>query len=104
MVIGLKEERAEEYRAVHADSHPGVRDLLEKYNMRHFSIFEHVLDDGKRYLFGYYEYVGDNFEKDMAGIAAEPRNIEWLEMCSPMQEPLEGEESWAEMKRVYYNK
>ena len=103
MVIGLREERNEEYKKVHADDHPGVRDLLTKYNMRNFSIFVHKLDDGKQYLFGYYEYVGDDFEGDMAKLNAEPRNKSWLAMCSPMQQPLDGEESWADMERVYYN-
>lgn len=39
----------------------------------------------------------------MAKLAKEPRNIEWLKLCDPMQIPLEGEDGWAEMERVYYN-
>ena len=61
------------------------------------------LDDGQHYLFGSYEYTGDDFEADMAKLSAEPRNAEWLSVCDPMQEPLKGESSWAEMERVYYN-
>ena len=61
------------------------------------------LDDGNFYEFGYYEYVGNDFEGDMEKLAAEPRNIEWLKVCDPMQVPLEGYESWAEMELVYYN-
>jgi hypothetical protein len=30
MVIKLRPEKAEEYKALHADSNSGVRDLLEK--------------------------------------------------------------------------
>ena len=37
MAIGVKEDRLDEYRAVHADDHPGVRDLLAKAHMRNFS-------------------------------------------------------------------
>lgn len=103
MVIGLGDERMEEYQRVHSNDHPGVRDLLHKYNLRNFSIFAHQLDNGKQYLFGYYEYVGDDFEGDMARLDAEPRNKRWLAMCSPMQQPFEGEETWAEMERIYYN-
>lgn len=104
MVIKLKPEYIEEYKAVHADSVPGVRDLLVEANMRNFSIFLHQLDDGNWYEFGYYEYTGDDFEADMAKLAANARNIEWLKVCDPMQIPLEGYESWAEMEEVYYNK
>ena len=104
MVIGIKPEKIEEYKKVHGDDHPGVRDLLTTAHMENFSIFIHQFDDGKWYLFGYYEYTGDDFEADMAKLAAEPRNTEWLQMCDPMQIPFEGEKSWSIMEQVYYNK
>lgn len=103
MVVKIKEDQIEEYKRIHAPDNPGVRDLLSKYNMRNFSIFLQKLDDGNYYEFGYYEYVGNDFEGDMERLAAEPRNIEWLKVCDPMQVPLEGYESWAEMELVYYN-
>lgn len=103
MVVKIKEEHIEEYKRIHAPDNPGVRDLLSKYNMRNFSIFLQKLDDGNYYEFGYYEYVGNDFEVDMEKLAAEPRNIELLKVCDPMQVPLEGYESWAEMELVYYN-
>jgi len=103
MVIKLKPEYIEEYKALHADSNPGVRDLLVKANMRNFSIFLHQLDDGNYYEFGYYEYHGNDFEADMAKLAKEDRNIEWLKVCDPMQVPLDGYDGWAEMEQVYYN-
>ncbi|MHC4694834.1 MAG: hypothetical protein ACYS67_19030 [Planctomycetota bacterium] len=75
MVIGLKEDKIEEYKKLHANNNPGVRDLLNKYN----------------------------FEGDMAKLSAEKRNIEWLKVCDPMQTPLPGAEGWTEMEQVYYN-
>jgi L-rhamnose mutarotase len=102
MVVQLNDEHMDAYKKLHADSNPGVRDLLTKYNMANFSIFLHEID-GKWYEFGYYEYVGDDFEADMAALDAEPRNKEWLKICDPMQIPLEGETGWAEMERVYFN-
>ena len=103
MVVMIKEDQIEEYKRIHAPDNPGVRDLLTKYNMRNFSIFLQKLDDGNYYEFGYYEYVGNDFEGDMGKLAAEPRNIEWLKVCDPMQIPLEGYDGWAEMELVYYN-
>ncbi|UCC23162.1 MAG: L-rhamnose mutarotase, partial [Planctomycetota bacterium] len=64
MVVGIRPEKIDEYKALHADDKPGVRDLLTKYNMHNFSIFLHEID-GKYYEFGYYEYTGDDFEADM---------------------------------------
>lgn len=103
MVVGIRPEKIDEYKALHADDNPGVRDLLTKYNMHNFSIFLHKIN-GKYYEFGYYEYTGDDFEADMAKLDAEPRNKEWLKICDPMQVPLRGYDSWAVMEQVYYNK
>jgi len=103
MVIGVREDRLEEYRALHADSHPGVRDLLSQAHMRNFSIFLARLPDGKPYLFGYYEYDGEEYDADMAKLAAEPRNTQWLEMTDPMQIPFPGESSWKVIEEIYHN-
>jgi L-rhamnose mutarotase len=102
MVIEVKAEKIDEYKALHADSNPGVRDLLLKYHIRNFSIFLREIG-GRWYEFGYYEYTGDDYEGDMARLAAEPRNKEWFEICDPMQIPLPGEGSWAVMEQVYFN-
>ena len=99
MVVGLRPEMLDEYKRVHANDHPGVRDLLIKYHLHNFSIFLHQIE-GKWYEFGYYEYTGDDFEGDMAKMDAEPRTIEWLKQCDPMQLPLPGETSWAVMEQV----
>ena len=70
--------------------------------MRNFSIFLTEID-GKWYEFGYYEYTGNDFESDIARLAKEPRNIEWLKICDPMQIPLAGEKGWHVMEQVYLN-
>ena len=103
MVVGVKPEKIAEYKRLHADSHSGVRDLLNKYNMHNFSIFLHKID-GKYYEFAYYEYTGNDYEADMARLDAEPRNKEWLKVTDPMQIPLKGDKSWAVMEEVYYNR
>jgi L-rhamnose mutarotase len=102
MVIQLRPEKLEEYKRLHADSNPGVRDLLVKYHLRNFSIFLQQIE-GKWYEFGYYEYTGKDFDADMAKLDAEPRNTEWLKVCDPMQMPLPGAKGWTKMERVYFN-
>jgi L-rhamnose mutarotase len=103
MVIGVKADQIKAYEALHAASNPGVRDLLGKYNMHNFSIYMRQLDDGKYYLFGYYEYTGTDYKGDMEKLAAEPRNQKWLSVTAPMQVPLTGEQAWAMMNEVYHN-
>jgi L-rhamnose mutarotase len=101
-VVGLKPEMMAEYKRLHTGENCVVRDLLEKYHIRNYSIFVHEID-GKWYEFAYYEYVGDDLEADMAKLTAEPRNIAWLKICDPMQIPLKGEKTWAVMEPVFYN-
>lgn len=103
IVIGIKPEAIEKYKALHADNEPGVRDLLERTHIHNFSIFMHTLDDGQTYLFGYYEYTGENYDADMARLDENPRNQQWLEMCGALQKPLKGETFWANMERIYFN-
>jgi L-rhamnose mutarotase len=103
MVIGVKPEKLAYYQELHADDNPGVRDLLVRYHIRNFSIFLRHLDDGRDYLFAYYEYVGEDYAGDFAKLAAEPRNQAWLALCDPCQIPLAGEKSWSVMESVYHN-
>ena len=104
MVIKIDSAKIDQYLALHSDSNPGVRDLLRKYHLRNFSIFMTQLDDGNYYEFGYYEYIGSDFEKEMVVFDSESRNKEWLKICDPMQIPLKGEKSWKIMEQIYYNK
>ncbi len=101
LVIGIRPEYIDQYRTLHQG--PGVRDLLTAANIRNFSIFLLRLPDGKFYEFGYYEYVGDDYEADMATLTVDPRYTEWLEVCDPMQVPLPGECGWAKMEQIYFN-
>ncbi len=103
MVIGLHDEAEDAYRRLHADDEPGVRDLLRAYHLRNFSIFLQRLPDGRLYEFAYAEYTGDDYERDMAALDAEPRNRAWLARCDPMQRPLPGATSWTVMESVYHN-
>ena len=102
MIIELKADKVAQYKQLHADSNPGVRDLLSKYHMHNFSIFLQEIGD-KFYEFGYYEYTGTDYEGDMADLAKEPRNIVWLRVCDPLQIPLPGSKGWTQMERVYSN-
>ena len=99
-VIRVKPGKLEEYKAYHASVWPGVLDMIRQCNIRNYSIY---FKDG--YLFAYFEYVGDDFDADMAKMAADPKTQEWWDIMEPMQEPLktraEGE-WWAEMEEVFH--
>ena len=60
-VIGLRAEKLEEYKKLHAAVWPKVVAAVREANIRNFSIYLRKLPDGKYYLFSYMEYVGDDF-------------------------------------------
>ena len=99
-IIRLRPEHEAEYRRLHAEVWPEVLAQIERSGIRNYSIFLH---DGM--LFSYFEYVGDDFEGDMARMAADPETQRWWDWMMPMQEPLadraEGE-WWASMEEVFH--
>lgn len=72
-VIRVRPEKLEEYKLLHAEVWPGVRKMIAECGLRNYSIY---YKDG--YLFSYYEYVGDDYEADMAKMAADPETQRWL--------------------------
>lgn len=104
-VIGLNEERAEEYKRLHAAVWPDVLRRIAESHIRNYSIHLRRLDDGRLYLFSYYEYVGEDYDADMAAMAADPATQRWWDVCMPCQQPLEVRregEWWADMEEVFY--
>jgi L-rhamnose mutarotase len=105
MVIGLNESKLEEYKKLHKEAWPEILELIKECNIRNFSIYLHKLDDAGYFLFNYFEYVGTDFEADMAKMKANPRNKEWWELTIPCQRPLENKAAddwWANMEEVFH--
>jgi L-rhamnose mutarotase len=104
-VIGLRPEKAEEYRALHAAVWPDVLKMIRACHIQNYSIHLRQLDDGRLYLFSYFEYTGSDFAADMAKMAADPTTQEWWAVCQPCQLPLAGrapDEWWAAMDEVFH--
>jgi L-rhamnose mutarotase len=104
-VIGVREDKIDEYKRLHADVWPEVLDMIRQCNISNYSIYLRALPDGRSYLFSYLEYTGEDFDADMARMAADPTTQKWWEVCKPCQEPLpdraEGQ-WWADMEEVFH--
>ena len=102
MVLKVLPEKLEEYKELHAAVWPEVLSMIAECYIRNYSIYH---KDG--FLFSYFEYVGDDFDADMARMAADPTTQKWWDVCKPCQEPLptraEGE-WWASMEEVFHFK
>lgn len=99
-VIKIKPEMIAQYKELHANPWPEVMEQISKSNIRNYSIY--LKDD---YLFGYFEYVGDDFEGDMARMAEDSVTREWWKMTDPCQIPLDSRkegEWWANMEEVFH--
>jgi L-rhamnose mutarotase len=99
-VIGLKPEKLDEYKQLHAAVWPGVLKTIYDCNIRNYSIY---YKDGL--LFSYFEYVGDDYEADMQKMAADPVTQDWWAVCIPCQQPLETRaqgEWWASMEEFFH--
>src|SRR5210317_615497 len=89
MVIGVKEEKLDEYKLLHAAVWPDVLKMITECNIKNYSIYLRKLPDDKHYLFSYFEYTGDDFDADCAKMAADETTQKWWDVCMPCQEPLE---------------
>ena len=59
VTIGIKEDKIEEYKKLHAKVWPEVLENLTELNFKNYSIYLH-----KNTLFGYMEYHGNDIKRD----------------------------------------
>jgi len=93
-VIKVRPGKLAYYKELHANPWPCVNRMIKECNTQNFTIF---YKDG--YLFSYFEYTGDDYEKDMAKMKADSETQRWWKETDPCQEPLETckpGEWWAE--------
>ncbi len=99
-LIGLRPGKLAEYSRYHAKAWPEVLAKITQCNIRNYTIFH---KDGQ--LFAYFEYVGTDYDGDMAKMAADPKTQEWWAIMKPMQAPVaarrEGE-WWADLDEVFH--
>ncbi len=100
MVLKIKPDKLHEYKKLHTAVWPEILEMIRSCSIRNYSIFH---KDG--YLFSYFEYLGSDFETDMAKMAADQTTQKWWELCKPLQEPLQTRaqgEWWAEMEEIFH--
>jgi len=105
MVIGIRPEKISEYKELHANTWPEILKNMEDANMRNFSIYLAELEKGKFYLFGYYEYTGDDFEADMKKMKDCDISDKWSALCTSCQIPLDTRDEgqwWMDMEEVFH--
>ena len=104
-VVGVKSEKVERYKELHAAAWPEVLAMLRRSHIRNYSIYLRKLADGRHYLFSYFEYTGNDFAADMARIAADPATQRWWAECVPCLDLLPDRapgEIWSPLEEVFH--
>jgi L-rhamnose mutarotase len=99
-VVRLRPERRSDYLALLAAVWPDVEAMLTRANIRNYTIFCHG-----DLLFGYYEYVGDDYAADQARIARDPATQRWWSLTGPCQQRLPDStagDPWTSMPQVWH--
>jgi len=105
-VIGLKSEFEQKYRELHANVWPSVLKRIERSNIRNYSIYTTEIL-GKKYLFSYFEYIGNNLDKDLKEMALDEDTLRWWKETDNCQVRLPNampDENWHSMEQLFYNK
>lgn len=104
-ITGLKADKVAYYEHLHANAWPAVLKKIKQCNIRNYSIYIQKIDTSY-YLFSYYEYVGKDYKKDMAKMAADDSTRLWWKQTDPCQIPLpeaaNKSEIWTNMKEVFH--
>ena len=99
-MIKVKPDGLAAYKKWHAKPMPGVNEMIKACHLKNYSIYSRG-----DYLFAYFEYDGDDFDADMAKMAADPNTQAWWDVVKPLMQPLEDRaegEFWSDMEEVYH--
>ena len=78
---------------------------ITRSNIRDYSIYLARLPDGL-YLFSHFVYVGEDWDADMAAIAADPETQRWWRETDPCQSPLPDRvpgDWWTRLVEVFHH-
>ena len=98
-VIRLRPEKADYYKKLHANPYSGVNRMIRECGIQKYQIFNRG-----ELLFSLMEYVGDDYNADMARMASDAETQRWWKETDPCQVRIDGaakEEWWADMQLVY---
>ncbi|MCI1915032.1 MAG: L-rhamnose mutarotase [Bifidobacteriaceae bacterium] len=90
-------EGYEAYKKYHSAPFEGVNEMIKACNLQNYSIYYY---DGL--LFSYYEYTGDDYDADMAKMAADPTTQKWWAAVVPQMKPFTQDGPWVDMEQIYH--
>ena len=98
--VDILPENEDEYRNLHTSLSPGILENIQRANISNYSIFMH-----ESRVYSYFEYAGDDFEKDMERMTIETETCTWLDACKTLQYKIptgKNSDWWSEMREVFH--
>jgi L-rhamnose mutarotase len=93
----LKPECVAEYKRLHAAAWPDVLKTIRECHLQNYSIYIMGTD-----LFAYFEYVGDDYEADMARMAEDPVTQAWWTHTKPCFESHDEAVYYVDMEEIFH--
>ena len=96
----LKTDKIQKYEELHANPWLDVLRTIRECNMRNYSIFRH-----EDLVFAYFEYVGEDYEADMAKMEKDDATQRWWTFTKPCFEKFSirpDSEFYADMKQIFH--
>ena len=104
-VVELLPEKEKQYRELHAAVWPDVVKAIKKAHIQNYNIYMAEIN-GKKYLFSYLEYAGNDAAKDFASIGLDKTTKEkWWPITDACQKRLPGTpegEQWLGMEMLMH--
>ena len=100
MVCRLRPELRQEYLDLHVAVWPQVEATITECGIRNFTIFVRG-----NVIFGYYEYVGGDYEADQAKMARDATTQQWWARTAPCQLPFDSESpepNWQRLDEAWH--
>ena len=105
MVTGVKQDRVDYYKKLHANPWPAVLKKIKECNINNYSIYLKKIGS-EYFLFSYFEYTGNDFSADMKKMAADTATRRWWKETDPCQLPLPDalakKQMWSSMEEVFH--
>lgn len=97
-ITKLKPGMKEAYTKLHDEIWDDMVAAGHEANMRNFTIFFH-----EDYLFSYFEYIGDNYEEDMAKKNSMDVTIRWRTATGEMTDPVFGDTKVIPLEEIWHH-
>jgi L-rhamnose mutarotase len=97
-LMKLKPGAEEDYVKIHNEIWDEVVKAAHEANMRNYTVFR--VND---YLFSYYEYIGENFDADMARKNALPVSPKWQEATGAFRELMDGDSKVMILDEIWHH-